>query len=60
ISGGDDGRLVTWQLTRTPRSAFELARIVRCRVPLRLEGDVALPRDLDFDDPGCRALALGQ
>jgi hypothetical protein len=58
ISGGDDGRLVTWQLTRRPRSTFELARIVRCRVPLRLAGDIALPRDLDFDDPTCRRLAL--
>jgi WD40 repeat protein/serine/threonine protein kinase len=57
ISGGNDGRLVTWQLTRTPRSTSELAAIVRCRVPLRLEGDVALPRDLDFEDPTCRALA---
>ncbi|HEX8110238.1 MAG TPA: protein kinase, partial [Kofleriaceae bacterium] len=57
ISGGNDGRIVTWQLTRRPRSTFELARIVRCRVPLRLEGDVALPRDLDFEDPACRALA---
>jgi WD40 repeat protein len=60
ISGGDDGRLVTWQLTRTPRSAFELARIVRCRVPLRLDGDVVLPRDLDFDDLECHTPALGQ
>ena len=24
------------------------------QVPLRLEGDVAVPRDLDFDDPACR------
>jgi hypothetical protein len=29
-------------------------------VPLRLEGDIALPRDLDFDDLTCRMLALGQ
>jgi hypothetical protein len=58
ISGGDDGRLVTWDLTRRIRSAAELARIVRCRVPLRLEGDVALPRDLDFDDPECRSLLI--
>jgi WD40 repeat protein len=57
ISGGNDGRLVTWQLTRRPRSTSELAAIVRCRVPLRLEGDVALPRDLDFEDPTCRAFA---
>lgn len=48
---------MTWQLTRTPRSTSELAAIVRCRVPLRLDGEVALPRDLDFDDPACRALA---
>jgi WD40 repeat protein/serine/threonine protein kinase len=56
ISGGNDGRLVTWQLTRTPHSTSELAAIVRCRVPLRLAGEVALPRDLDFEDPTCRAL----
>jgi WD40 repeat protein/serine/threonine protein kinase len=58
ISGGNDGRLVTWDLTRRTRSSSELAEIVRCRVPLRLEGDVALPRDLDFDDPACRSLML--
>jgi WD40 repeat protein/tRNA A-37 threonylcarbamoyl transferase component Bud32 len=58
ISGGNDGRVVTWDLTRRVRSAAELARIVRCRVPLRLEGDVALPRDLDFDDPECRSLRI--
>jgi WD40 repeat protein len=57
ISGGNDGRLATWQLTRRPRSSLELAAIVRCRVPLRLDGEVALPRDLDFEDPTCRALA---
>ncbi|HZJ67464.1 MAG TPA: hypothetical protein VFD36_28345, partial [Kofleriaceae bacterium] len=55
ISGGDDGRLVTWDLTRRARSAAELAEIVRCRVPLRLEGNVALPRDLDYSDPTCRS-----
>jgi len=33
---------------------------VRCRVPLRLEGDVALPRDLDFDDPKCHSLAAAR
>jgi WD40 repeat protein/serine/threonine protein kinase len=58
ISGGNDGRLVTWDLTRRTRSTAELAAIVRCRVPLRLEGDVAVPRDLDFDDPTCKSLAL--
>ena len=58
ISGGNDGRLVTWDLTRRTRSASQLADIVRCRVPLQLDGDVALPRDLDFDDPTCRSLVL--
>ncbi|TMQ23312.1 MAG: hypothetical protein E6J90_10805 [Deltaproteobacteria bacterium] len=58
ISGGNDGRLVTWNLARRTRSASELAEIVRCRIPLRLEGDVALPRDLDFGDPTCRSLVL--
>jgi WD40 repeat protein/tRNA A-37 threonylcarbamoyl transferase component Bud32 len=58
-SGGNDGRLVRWDLTRRARSTAELAEIVRCRVPLRLDGDAAVPRDLDFDDPACKALALG-
>ncbi|HMG53275.1 MAG TPA: hypothetical protein VK601_07330, partial [Kofleriaceae bacterium] len=60
ITGGNDGNLVIWDLARPSRTAAELAAIVRCRVPLRLDGDVALPRDLDFDDPSCRALALGR
>ncbi|HEX3766578.1 MAG TPA: protein kinase [Kofleriaceae bacterium] len=60
ISGGNDGRLVTWDLTRRTYLPSELAEIVRCRVPLRLEGDVALPRDLDFDDPTCRSLPRGR
>jgi WD40 repeat protein len=60
ISGGNDGRLATWDLTRRAHTPAELADIVRCRVPLRLEGDVALPRDLDFDDPKCRALAAAR
>jgi WD40 repeat protein/serine/threonine protein kinase len=58
ISGGNDGSLVTWDLAHRTRSTAELADIVRCRVPLRLDGDVALPRDLEFDDPTCRSLAL--
>ena len=58
VSGGSDGRIVRWDLTRRARSAAELARIARCRVPLRLEGDVALPRDLDFDDPECRSIVI--
>jgi WD40 repeat protein len=58
ISGGDDGRLAIWDLTQRTRSASELAEIVRCRIPLRLEDDVALPRDLDLDDPACRSLVL--
>jgi WD40 repeat protein/serine/threonine protein kinase len=56
ISGGNDGRLATWDLARRPHAPAALADIVRCRVPLRLEGDVALPRDLDFDDPKCRSV----
>jgi WD40 repeat protein len=58
ITGGDDGRIVSWDVTRPARSTAELAKILRCRVPLRLEGDVALPRDLDFDDPECRSLVI--
>jgi WD40 repeat protein len=53
VSGGRDGRLVRWQLDRRPRPAAALADLVRCRVPLRLDGDAALPRELDFDDPSC-------
>ena len=60
ISGGNDGRLVSWELARKERSGLELAGVVRCRVPLRLDGDVALPRDLDFDDPTCRTLAANR
>jgi WD40 repeat protein/serine/threonine protein kinase len=60
ISGGNDGRLVTWDLSRRSYSPSELAEIVRCRVPLRLDGDVALPRDLEFDDPACRSLPPGR
>jgi WD40 repeat protein/serine/threonine protein kinase len=56
LSAGRDGRLVTWELDHPTRSASALAEIVRCRVPLRLDGDVALPRDVDFDDPTCAAL----
>jgi hypothetical protein len=53
LSAGRDGWLVSWQLDHPARSPAALANIVRCRVPLRLEGDIALPRDLDFDDPTC-------
>jgi WD40 repeat protein len=56
ISGGTDGNLVTWTLQPRTRSAATLSEIARCRVPLRIDGDVALPRDLDFDDPACRSL----
>lgn len=55
LSAGSDGRLVTWEIDHRSRSLSTLAEIVRCRVPLRLEGDVALPRDLDFDDPTCES-----
>jgi WD40 repeat protein len=55
ISTGNDGRLVIWRLPRRTRSTRELAEIVHCRVPLRLEGDLVLPRSLDFADPRCQA-----
>ncbi len=58
ISGGNDGRVVFWDLTRQTRTPSELADSVRCRVLLRLEGDIALPRDLDFDDATRRSLAV--
>jgi WD40 repeat protein/serine/threonine protein kinase len=58
ISGGNDGRIVTWDLARQSYSPSKLADVVRCRVPLRLEGDVVVPRELDFDDAACRALVL--
>jgi WD40 repeat protein/serine/threonine protein kinase len=57
LSAGRDGRFVTWDLDHPARSPAALADLARCRVPLRLEGDVALPRDLDFDDPTCAAPA---
>ena len=54
ITAGADGRVVTWDLRRPVRSQAELDRLVRCRVPLRLDGDLVLPRDLALDDPSCR------
>jgi WD40 repeat protein len=54
VSAGNDGRLVIWKMPHPTRTAAELAEIVRCRVPLQLEGGLVLPRDLDFDDPTCR------
>ena len=36
------------------KSAYDLAELVRCRVPLRLDGETVVPRDLDFDDPTCK------
>ncbi|HEY5938325.1 MAG TPA: WD40 repeat domain-containing protein, partial [Kofleriaceae bacterium] len=54
LSAGNDGRLVSWDLQHPTRSLDELATLVRCRVPLALDGDVAVPRKLDLDDPGCR------
>jgi WD40 repeat protein len=57
LSAGRDGRFVTWDLDHPTRSPAALADIARCRVPLRLAGDVALPRDLDFDDATCAAPA---
>jgi WD40 repeat protein/serine/threonine protein kinase len=56
LSAGSDGRLVTWELARHHRSPAAIADIVRCRVPLRLDGDTVLPRDIDFDDPICTAM----
>jgi WD40 repeat protein len=55
ISTGNDGQLVIWRLARHTRSTRELAEIVQCRVPLRLEGDLVLPRSLDLADPRCHA-----
>jgi WD40 repeat protein len=56
LSAGLDGRLVAWDLDRRPWTPAALAELVRCRVPYRLDGDVVLPRDLDFADPTCAAL----
>jgi WD40 repeat protein len=55
ISTGNDGQLVIWRLARHTRSTRELAETVHCRVPLRLEGDLVLPRSLDFAEPRCKA-----
>jgi WD40 repeat protein len=54
LTAGADGRVVTWDLRRPVRSQAELDRLVRCRVPLRLDGDLVLPRALDLLDPSCR------
>jgi WD40 repeat protein len=53
VSAGDDGRVVRWDLRRPSRTVADLTRLVRCRVPLRFEGDDVLPRELDVDDPTC-------
>jgi WD40 repeat protein len=54
LTAGADGRVVTWDLRRPVRSQAELDRLVRCRVPLRLDGDLVLPREVDLQDPSCR------
>jgi len=54
VSAGLDGRVASWDLRHPTRSYAELAKLVMCRVPLRLEGDIALPRDIDFDAPACQ------
>jgi WD40 repeat protein len=54
MSAGNDGRLVSWDLRHPTRSLDDLATLVRCRVPLALDGDTAVPRKLDLDDPTCR------
>ncbi|MDQ3296679.1 MAG: protein kinase [Myxococcota bacterium] len=54
FSTGQDGRVASWDLDRPTRTQAELARLVKCRVPLRLDGETAIPREIDFDDPSCR------
>jgi WD40 repeat protein len=54
LTAGADGRVVTWDLRRPVRSQAEIDQLVRCRVPLRLDGDLVLPRELDLQDPSCR------
>ncbi|MDQ3296683.1 MAG: WD40 repeat domain-containing protein, partial [Myxococcota bacterium] len=53
VSGGNDGRIISWDVRHPTRTLEDLATLVRCRVPLRLEGDIAVPRKLDFDDSSC-------
>jgi len=53
-SGGKDGRVASWSLDRTPRTADELARLVKCRVPLELSGETVVSREVDYNDPSCR------
>jgi WD40 repeat protein len=54
LSWGEDGRLASWALPRPTRSQADLAKLVKCRVPLQLDGETVLPRTIDFDDPSCR------
>jgi WD40 repeat protein len=54
LTGGADGRVVTWELARPVHTQAELDHLVHCRVPLRLDGDLALPRELDLHDPTCQ------
>jgi WD40 repeat protein len=56
LSAGSDGLLVRRELDHQARAFTALAEIVRCRVPLRLEGELALPHELDFADPTCGSL----
>jgi WD40 repeat protein/serine/threonine protein kinase len=53
VTGGEDGRVASWDLGHRTRSHAELAKLVKCRVPLALDGEIAIPRHID-DDPACR------
>ena len=54
VSSGSDGRVARWELPHAAQSLDALERVLRCRVPFRLEDDALLPRALDFDAPTCR------
>jgi WD40 repeat protein len=53
-SGDRDGRVASWSLDRATRTTAELDRIVKCRVPLALNGETVTAREIDYDDPSCR------
>jgi WD40 repeat protein len=54
ITSGMDGRVATTQVEQLRRTPEELARIVKCYVPLLLVGDTALPREVNHDAAECR------
>ncbi|HUS65221.1 MAG TPA: protein kinase [Kofleriaceae bacterium] len=44
---GGDGNALVWELPRLDRDAVDLERILRCRVPFRVESDKVVPVERD-------------